>query len=226
MPSLSFLSPTKKLKQELAAQRFIEEQREEEHRLLELQRQKEHHELLQREDESRRLQAVREEEFRLSKQRYEAEIARRERDDYLRRESERQLQREQQAEEEKQKLLLQEHKVRENKRQERIRKTTPEALRQLRGLIRTRYQLDCLIWSCRDGQRADRGLVIQHGQRADAILQEIFDIVNTWDESSFQGNSEEWKVAKKIKEQLTSSEKAIWQDTPPWDYREVPQRRG
>ena len=60
--------------------------------------------------------------------------------------------------------------------------------------------------------------MLEECRKADAILQKIYFIVNMWEKDLF--DSEEWRVAKRIKEGLSKVDHVIWADTPPWDFTE------
>lgn len=170
-------------------------------------------------EEQRKLQTIKDEEHVAEQKDLKDQIERQKQADFQRIELERreeaQKQRERDLEEMRQRQKRLEQRERENQRSERLRKTTPEALRRLRELIRTRYQMDIAIWSLKDVQKADHEIVIQEGRKADAILQEIYNIVDTWEETGW--TAEEWKVAKRIKEYLSSHEQRIWENNPPWN---------
>ncbi|KAJ9663047.1 hypothetical protein H2198_001039 [Neophaeococcomyces mojaviensis] len=169
---MPFRSSTKQLKQQLEQQYAIQQQKDIEHGL--------------------------------QRTELEAKIRQHQREEYRRQEVERTLreqqQRDREQEEMRQKRIMLEQRERDNGYRERLRKTTPEALRHVRDLIRIRYYLDIHIWNCRGVQKADRALVMQEAAKADAILQEIYDIIGTWEESLFPDNPEEWRVAKKIRD--------------------------
>lgn len=99
-------------------------------------------------------------------------------------------------------------------------------VRRLRELIRERYALDIFVWSKRKITKrlvSNRRTIVPKYQRSDAILQEIYFIVNAWEEDLF--SPEEWQIAKKIKKSLAdkqldngvSNEPAIWDSQPPWE---------
>src|SRR5271170_5003789 len=92
-----------------------------------------------------------------------------------------------------------EKKEREQRRLERLKVTSPEALRGLRDLIRTRYALDMEIWSLRGVKRPDRPIVEERMGKADAVLEEIYNMVATWEENSKVWTPQEWELARDIK---------------------------
>ena len=121
---------------------------------------------------------------------------------------------------ERQNLLIAEQKERaeaEERRYKRDQNASVGCVRHLRGLMREKYRLDIYVWSMREVQKADREIIEKDCAKADAILQEIYFIVNAWEEDQFE--PEEWKIANKIKDNLTvnASKHAIWGDLPPWD---------
>jgi len=95
--------------------------------------------------------------------------------------------------------------------------TTPEALRELRDLVRTRYQLDMEIWSLRGARGPDRPFVIEKMVRADAILMEIYSMVETWEPNDFLWTPNQWKLAQDIKERILKDNKRWWENNPPWN---------
>lgn len=175
--------------------------------------------LKQKLEETQRNQFQQNQDNARENQRLKEELRQRERQEFLRKERDRQEEEKRQRENEQEQLRMRQVKImereRENQKQERLRKTTPEALRRLRDLIRTRYQMDIYIWSLRGVQKADYEDVIEEGKKADAVLQEIYSIINTWEENGW--TQEEWRVARKIIESFQESNPRIWQDNPPWN---------
>lgn len=105
----------------------------------------------------------------------------------------------------------------EAKRREKIKKTTPESLRILRDLIRQRYQLDMHIWSLKGARAPDRPIVEADMEKADSVLQEIYAMVETWDENEADWTPQEWALASRIKEQVMKGGKRVWRNNPPWN---------
>jgi hypothetical protein len=103
-----------------------------------------------------------------------------------------------------------------NLRSERLKSTEPENLRALRDNVRRKYQLDIDIWAERGVRRPDRPLVVKKMEEADAVLDEIVQFVNTWEESNNMFNVAEWKLAGQIKARLLMDGKRRWADNPPW----------
>lgn len=110
--------------------------------------------------------------------------------------------------------LMKDH---EAKKRERIKKTTPEALRDLRDLIRQRYQLDMHIWSLKGARAPDRPIVEEAMVKADSVLQEICEIVDTWEQNEAFWTPQEWALASRIKEQVMKGGKRVWRNNPPWN---------
>lgn len=104
----------------------------------------------------------------------------------------------------------------QRQRQERLRRASPQSLRRLRGLIRQRYERDIVVWNRRSVLRADRDLVMIEGRKADLILAEIREIVESWTEAD-GWTPEEWRMAKKIKECLAHGDQRMWEEHPPWE---------
>lgn len=156
-----------------------------------------------------------------------------ERDAYLRQEEEQRLLNERlhndalrQAKEQSIRDAAQRQRTEADKRiLERKRNASAESVRRLRELIREKYRLDIFVWKERDALEADRDIIMAEYAKADRILQEIYFIVNAWDEDLF--DAEEWKVAKKIRESLEKTDQhAIWGDIPPWDRPETGETTG
>ena len=109
---------------------------------------------------------------------------------------------------------------------ERRRNASADNVRRLRALIRERYALDLYVWEKRNVPKASRKRIEPSCKKADTILQEIYFIVNDWDEDLF--DEQEWQVVKRIKAGLftrpmengESGEPAIWGDLAPWDRRD------
>ena len=114
---------------------------------------------------------------------------------------------------------------------ERRRNASADNVRHLRELIRERYALDLYIWEHRSVLKAVRRKVEPVCKKADAILQEIYFIVNAWDEDLF--DEQEWQTVKRIKARLStkpqengeSGDPAIWGDLAPWDRRDSDDHR-
>lgn len=103
-----------------------------------------------------------------------------------------------------------------NLRSKRLKSTEPENLRALRDNVRRKYQLDIDIWAERGVRRPDRPLVVKKMEEADAVLDEILQMVNTWEESDNIFNAAEWKLAEQIKARLLMDGKRRWANNPPW----------
>lgn len=96
------------------------------------------------------------------------------------------------------------------------RDASRESVRKVRQLIRERYQLDLYVWQKRGVLSANRPMVMESCVKADKILQQIYFIVNSWEQDAFE--PKEWDVAKTIKEHLSHEDRhAIWQTLPPWE---------
>lgn len=156
------------------------------------------------EDQARRLQ-IQEENRRL-----QWEIAQKE-DLEARQESERlkqeRLKRERQAIEQQ----------RQDERMRRLQTISTDTLRELRDLIRTRYELDVEIWSLRKVRKPDRPIVEEKMERADAVLTEIFAIVRAWDSTEKSWTKSEWEKAKDIQKRILADGKRLWSSNPPWE---------
>jgi len=109
-----------------------------------------------------------------------------------------------------------EQKEREQRRLERLKLTSPDALHGLRDLIRTRYALDVEIWSLRGVMWRDRPIVEEKMRKADAVLEEIYNRVDTWEENDRVWTPQEWELARDIKARIQAGGKRVWKDNPPW----------
>jgi hypothetical protein len=196
--------------QQQQAQRWKEIQMQEQLAALALQ--KEQQEQAQRWKELQMQEQIRiqEDEHRRKEQQWENERRERQRKQHERREKERQEQELREREELR-------RKEREQQRLKRLKSTSPEALRGLRDLIRTRYQLDMHIWSLKGARGPDRPLVVEKMRKADAVLMDIYTMIETWEENDKIWTAEEWKLAQKIKERILAEGKIWWENNPPWN---------
>ncbi|KAL2073565.1 hypothetical protein VTL71DRAFT_10891 [Oculimacula yallundae] len=106
---------------------------------------------------------------------------------------------------------------REQARLAKQRQISPQALRELRDLIRTRYQLDVEIWGLRTARGPDRPIVLTKMEKADDILRDIQTRVGCWEENARLWKGDEWKVAQQIKERIFLDGKRLWDGDGPWD---------
>jgi len=125
------------------------------------------------------------------------------------------------AEERKKQLLedqaIKDAKAKRNAKLKKMKEASPETLRDLRELIRNRYQMDVEIWGLRSARKPDRPKVLEKMVVADAIMEEILTTISTW-ENQQDGNwtDEEWDRVQEIKERLQSDGKRVWEGNPPW----------
>jgi hypothetical protein len=202
---------SKKELEEMRQQVLLQEQTQR-YNELQLQAQKELMEQRmrqQQEDYERKVQQDREEHDRQMRQ-WEFERQERERYEYEQEKRKQELKRVQDLKKLQQKKL-------EQIRQERLRRTTPEALREVRNLIRTRYELDTLIWSLRGSRIPDRPFVQEKMDKADAVLQQIITMVDSWEKSEKVWTDEEWILAQRIKAMIDEKGKRWWAEQPPWN---------
>ena len=188
-----------KQQQEDEAQRWKEEQQRQ---LQEAQRWKErqlHDQLMQAERQLEQERLVREQERQNLARQREKERRDRERLEKEREKKER------------------ERKEREQRRLERLKVTSPEALRGLRDLIRTRYALDMEIWSLKGARKPNRPVVEEKMGKADAVLMEVYNMVDTWEPNDKVWTPQEWELARDIKARIQASGKRVWKDNPPWN---------
>lgn len=171
----------------------------------------------QAEENARRLQEARDEEAR-QHQRHQEQLDRQRRIDEANAAAERK----------RIELFQQEQREIENaKQQQRLMQkrhnASAQSVGRLRSLIRERYRLDVWIWSQRKVPRADRHIIMEDCQKADAILQQIYAIVSEWDKEQFDNEEypEEWKMAETIKKIIGRQDQhVVWCQTPPWECAE------
>lgn len=151
----------------------------------------------------------------------------RERELDQRRRLERQLAQEK-ADRAQQELERQEKERQEKERKERDKRNrdekwrklqmiSPETLRGLRELIRTRYELDVEIWSLRKVRKPDRGIVEEKMEKADAVLLEILTIVHAWEGTESSWTEPELKQVREIQRRILADGKRWWVGNPPWE---------
>jgi hypothetical protein len=95
---------------------------------------------------------------------------------------------------------------------------SPKALRDLRELIRSRYELDLEIWQNRDDVESNRRIWLKKMAQSDAILLEIQNKIQKWDhlDEASGWSKEEWDMAKEVRERLLKPGKRNWATDPPW----------
>jgi hypothetical protein len=181
----------KQLEQEESMRRLNQELEEKQRRL---------------DDQNARIARIEAQQQQSERERSQREAEERELRRVERENAERQLEMEMQAEYDRRRLLEQGHRT-----------STPDALRNLRELIRTRYELDMEIYRMRHVRGPDRPLVLQKMQRADALLAEILAIVNTWEQNPETWDKREWELAVDIRNRLLADNKRKWANNPPWN---------
>lgn len=100
---------------------------------------------------------------------------------------------------------------------ERMRQMSPETLRNLRELIRQKYELDVEIWDLRAVRKPDRWIVIEKMEKADAVLQEILTMVTAWEGTQQSWTGGEWERVQEIQDRLQVDNKRWWTGNPPWE---------
>jgi len=93
----------------------------------------------------------------------------------------------------------------------------PERMRQLRELIRQKYELDVEIWSMRKVKRWNRHKVEAKMEKADEIYAEIISTVRSWDGNPRYWKKHEWKKAQEVQRRLQAPGKRVWKSNPPWE---------
>lgn len=197
-----------RLSQQQQHQVQLETQRRDNERLLQRQ--------LDREQQERARQELERQEREAALQRQ----LQREQDDRARQEFERMET--QRLEWERKERLKRERKEREQRKRDNERRklqmVSPDTLRNLRELIRERYELDVEIWSLRNVRRPDRWIVEDKMEKADAVLLKIFTIVHAWETTQGSWTEAEWKQAKEIQNRILAEGKRWWAGNPPWEH--------
>lgn len=120
------------------------------------------------------------------------------------------------------------HQLEQKRQEENIRKletASPEALRELRELIRRRYALDCEIWNLRHRTKPYRPIVERKMVQADEVLKEITSIVDAWgDNRDHSWTEEEWERVTEIRRRLAKDGKRVWISDPPWRLEPTPRQ--
>jgi hypothetical protein len=93
---------------------------------------------------------------------------------------------------------------------------SPKALRELRELIRARYELDMDIWNSRNDFEANRDIVKKKMFQSNAILQDIQSRVQKWsgEDGASGWTPEEWQLAQEVKTRLLAPGKRDWDKEP------------
>ncbi|KAH7073279.1 hypothetical protein FB567DRAFT_537431 [Paraphoma chrysanthemicola] len=191
------------------------------------------------EEQRKKTQSRQQEEWRKEKARQEEERQKMqhqmmlEREDNRRREEERQraeVERQRAAEEsrlraqeneERKRRIIQEKQIADRKLEEekrlRIKQASSETLRDLRELIRDRYELDVKIWGLRGARKPDHPIVQKKMVKSDAVMEEILHMVSLWgDNSDNNWNPVEWEKVNIIRTKLEDGGHRVWANDPPW----------
>jgi hypothetical protein len=125
---------------------------------------------------------------------------------------------EQLAHEQREERLRQDRERQEEEiKQARMRMASPNSLRELRELIRTRYALDVEIWDLRMVRRPDRPIVEEMMEKSDSALLEIKKIIQAWDGTEGNWTVREWEQVQEIRRRILTSGKREWATNPPWE---------
>ncbi|KAF2733041.1 hypothetical protein EJ04DRAFT_577902 [Polyplosphaeria fusca] len=102
-------------------------------------------------------------------------------------------------------------------------KVTAEEVRELRGLIRTRYYLDNELWILKDAKYYNSNKTYIYGQiaKADATLRKIKVLVESWDKREYFSSDKEYEKFKDIKARVMADGKREWSLHPPWEEAEA-----
>jgi hypothetical protein len=96
-------------------------------------------------------------------------------------------------------------------------KVKPQELRQLRELLRQRYDLDLEIWNRRKVGVYNRPIVEESMRKADALLLRIRALVVTMDRREYFNSDAEYMRFKEVKARIGENGKRSWIQNPPWD---------
>jgi hypothetical protein len=228
-----FGSKKKKLEKQLAEQAVQNAQREQqiqeqirieraEHRRKEEIRERHIQDMIRIQAEEHRREEVERERERQQEARRKEEEHRRKEAQWKRERDQLKMKEDWEADKRRQEQEVREAKAnhqrqREQRRLEILRMTTPETLRGLRDLVRTRYELDMYIWSVKGARGPDRDIVKEKMEKADAVLMEIYTKVESWEEDEKVWTAAEWALAQKVKERILAEGKRWWADMPPWN---------
>ncbi|KAF2034311.1 hypothetical protein EK21DRAFT_107935 [Setomelanomma holmii] len=151
------------------------------------------------------LRAQKELELRMARERDEA--SRREAEAERRKAEARQRENERLFKEAEKKRMKLDCQAAERKKDEekisRLEQASPETLRDLRELIRDRFERDVKIWSRRGARRPDRPIIQTNMDRADAIMEEILIMIDMWgDNSDGRWDEEDWEKVQIIRTKL------------------------
>jgi hypothetical protein len=98
-------------------------------------------------------------------------------------------------------------------------KVEPKEIRELCELVRKRYSLDVEIWSLRKTKPRDRRFVKEKMNKADATLQKINRILDSWDTAeAFTSDSDRAKF-QEIRRRIKMDGKRDWAKDSPFDER-------
>jgi hypothetical protein len=123
---------------------------------------------------------------------------------------------------EKQETLRRERtfKIRERERMQQAKTkakiVSSEKLRELRDLMRTRYELDVEIWTLRGVRGPDRPVVMEKMERADAVLTTIMETIESWEDTRDSWTADEWEKIGQVYDRLKAPGKRWWREEPPW----------
>lgn len=99
-----------------------------------------------------------------------------------------------------------------------LKASSPEAMYQLRELIRSRYEMDIKIWSLRNVRTPNRPSVEFYMDKADAIIEVILVIIEAWgDNSDKTWTDEEWAKVEVISKRIREGGYRTWKDYTPWN---------
>ena len=203
----------------MEAERYARQQAE--NLLIESQRQQAYQAELRREEQERQRQeleirneAARVLEAKLAEEREEA----RKREQRARQKEAEQLQRR----EEKKRIereRIEQERLREQEEFEKMQQAAPETLRDLRELIRNRYELDVKIWSMWHTRKPNRPYVQKDMDKADVIMEEILCLINAWGNTrdTARWSKEEWEKVEIIRTKIREGGYRTWANNPPWN---------
>lgn len=96
---------------------------------------------------------------------------------------------------------------------------SPETLRDLRELIRDKFELDVRIWGLRGARKPNRPIVEKKMEKSDGVMEEILYMVGLWgDNSDNRWSDEEWERVELIRQKLHEGGHIKWATSQkPWE---------
>jgi hypothetical protein len=117
----------------------------------------------------------------------------------------------------KENTIKAQEKARKVEEEKKARDVTPEKLRELRELIRLRYELDNTIWTLRGVRVPDRYIVEAKIIKADAALKAIEEKIEIWEDTSRDiWTDVEWAKFEQVRDRIRLPGKRLWKTKAPF----------